>query len=276
MLWRGESTRKRLLLLVGVFGAGALLLGGFSAPVGATNNNVSAVICGGDAPGAGIDVTQPNDDSIVTQPTTTFRGTVSNATQIEVTIDGQYAATLAVGINQATFAIDLTLSEGTHTATFTANDVCLAANASDSVVVTYQVVTEPSDGSSVPTDVGDGTVIGSTGEDADTEPVSEKGWPRSIPVIGEVVDDFISDVTRKAGIDTAFKTSNPTIGTIRVGLTVVALSAVVMAGSVAPLVIQASPGLWVIFGTTRQASRRIVTWSLRAGGVLLMAVAYFI
>lgn len=275
MPWRAESIRKRLFL-VGMIAATLLFTHALAGPVSATDNNVSAVICGDDATGASIDVTQPNDDSIVTQPTTTFRGTVTNATQIEVKVDGQYTATLAVGFNQATFMVDLTLAEGTHTVMFTANDICLVADASDNVVITYQAATEPSDGGSVPTDVGEGTVVGAGDDETDTEQVSKNGWSRSIPVIGEPIDDLIGNIVRAAGIDDAVKGESPVVGIMRIGLTVVALSTVVMAGAIAPTVMQVSSGLWGIFGTSGRTPRRIVTWSIRIGGVLLLAIAYFI
>lgn len=257
------------------FFVGLLVWTFMSWPVAATDSGVHATICGDDAPAANIEITQPNDDSIVSQPTTTFRGVVSNAAQVEAQVDGNYASTVSIGHDQADFAVDLTLTEGTHTVTFTAIAICEAADDTDSIVITYQPASEPSDGGSTPTDVGEGTVVGPTEEEVEAEPIPDRNQPGRIPII-EDLGRVVNDVARSVGLDNAFTQAEVIVGVARVTLTVVAVTTVVMAGTIAPVVAQALPNLWSGFGVPTRASRRILTWTVRVGGILLLAVAYLI
>ncbi len=252
-------------LVVGV----GLLTFGAADNVRAVDTGVNAVICGQDAPGASIDITQPNDDSIVNQPASTFRGTVANATQIEVEIDGQYDSTVTIAYNQATFAIDLSLTEGTHTVKLTANDVCQVKNASDSIVITYQPVDEPSDGGSTPTDVDGGTVVD---PDGPAPTPSDGPWFERSPLL-KGVTEFVADVGRLLGIDRPFVGDGPVLGIIRTTSVLGALFVIAMAGALAPWVQQRVPRLRSPFGMTTTASHRLVTWLLRLSAFIVIVLA---
>lgn len=123
------------------------------AAVKGTNLTVS--ICGSSA-GSGLTITTPVSDSVVNQATITLSGTVLNATQIEVRVDGQYSSTIPLNASDVSYTMQLTLTVGTHTILLTANDVCGISNASSQTVVTYQPGATQTTGSATPTNSGGG------------------------------------------------------------------------------------------------------------------------
>lgn len=273
MRWAGDvKNRLRRVTLP----LAAAILGMFwlvvPAQVGAVNSEIGAIVCGTTPPAASITITEPNNDSVVNQSNVTVRGTVSNASQIDVRVDGQYSNTLAVGPTQTSFETQVGLSAGTHTISVIANAICEGEDGSDSIVVTYETQTDPSDGGSTPTDVGDGVVVG--GEVSGNEEVKTTAF-QQLPVIGAAVA-VISDFAAFTGLDATIPSSNTFLGVSRIGLTTAALALVVAAGSVAPIVLQAAPGLTKLFNTTSIRSRMYVGWLLRVGGLLLMGLVYFL
>lgn len=154
------TKRARLLLLVGA--CCALLTSGYVAPGSVTAESiVQAIVC---REGATLSIMQPASDSVVIETTLPINGMVTQATQIEITIDGQFNGVVPLNAAATNFATTVQLSAGTHTVRLTAIDACQIANASDQVVITYEA--PPTSGGSVggetATDVpaGGGVVIG--------------------------------------------------------------------------------------------------------------------
>lgn len=254
--------------------AGILLSGAFAWPALAVDNQIGAVVCGVGSPGASIDITQPTDDSVVNQAVTTFRGTVNNTSQISVEMDGDYVSTVAIGNNQTEFATDISLSEGTHTIVMTANDICGVQDATDSIVITYQPAVEPSNGGTTPTEVDQGP---DTAVQADEVITKDDVYHQiqQIPIIGSAVS-MASEFIAATGLESTVTTSNVVVGVSRVGLTVAALTSVVMASSLAPVAAQTVPGISEMFNVASTRSMLYLGWVIRGAGVLVMAFAYFL
>lgn len=276
MPWYGVNLRSSLALFV------VLALGGvFTActhTAYAVDTEIGAVVCGNDAPGAAIEISQPINDSVVNQPTVTFRGTVNNTAQIEVFIDGSRDRTLAIGANQTSFQTDVTITEGTRTVEIVASDICNGQDASDSVAITYQPIAQPSSGGMTPTSVD--AAQDQSGAAATDTPIRDDPTVRTIeqlPVIGAAVG-IISDFASSIGLEsTVFGGSVPiTTGAARVGLTVAAVSSLVMASSLAPVAAHAIPGVSEVFHTGSHRSMIYLEWVIRGIGVLAMSLAYFL
>lgn len=244
----------------------------WAMPAYAVESEIGVVVCGGSVPAAQVAITEPVSDSIVTQATTTLRGTVANATQIEVAVDGDYSQTFSVGANDTSFETDLTLVEGTHTITMTAIGICGSQNATDEIVLTFQREAEPSAGATTPTeiDTGDGGVVIADGHIDDGH---EKFG--QAPLVGAVVNG-IAGFTRVIGLENTVNTTNPLVGISRIGVTVVALVSVVMASSLAPIAAQFVPGVSELFNATNHRSMLYLGWVIRGVGVLALALAYFL
>lgn len=276
-LRRAENVKNnRRLLRLSTLVVGLSLLWLPAMPVAATNSSdIGVIVCGGAVPAAQIDITEPLSDSVITQADTTFRGTVANATQIDISVDGNYSQTVAVGTSDSSFETDLTLTEGTHTITATANGICGSAPALDSVVVTYQPEAETSGGSSTPTTVtddGNGVVVGdglTLSDDHTATPLDR------IPIVGPVVN-AVTNFAQAVGLENTVNTTNVVVGVSRVGITVAALTSVVMASSLAPVAAQRLPGLSQVFNTTSHRSMLYLGWAIRGIGVLAMALVYFV
>jgi len=247
-------------------------------PAYAVDSQIGVSVCGGNVPSAQIDITQPLSDSIIGQSPVTFRGTVANATQIEIDINGQYNGTFALGANSTTFEKDVALPVGTNTVTMTANAICGGQNASDSTVVTFQPATEPSSGGSTPTEL-DGTVT-LDGSPVEAEQIKDEDIVQVIerlPVIGAAVS-VVSDFAVATGLEATITGNNTPVvaGTARVALTVAALSSIVMASSVAPIAAQAIPGLSEAFNVHSHRSMMYLGWIVRGVGLVALALAYFV
>lgn len=242
------------------------------AVTNAVNSEVGVTVCSGSSPPAEVQITEPNDDSVVSQSTIDLRGSVANASQIEIQVDGQYSSTLAVGAAQTTFETQVSLAVGTHTILVIANPICQGPNAQDSIVITYEPETQPSDGGSTPTDVGGGVVVGDGSEDDQN---IETAGVRQIPIIGAAVG-LVTDFSAFSGLDATIPANNTVVGVFRVALTIAALTLIVAASTVAPLFLQAFPGISELFNTNSSRRRAYVGWILRVGGVLLMGLVYFL
>lgn len=121
------------------------MIGGFASAsqIGA-ESLVQAIIC---REGATLLIAQPASDSVVVDTLLPLSGTVTQATQIEITIDGQFNGVVPLNAAATSFATTVQLSPGTHTIGLTAVDACQIANATDQVVVTYQM--PPANGGSI-------------------------------------------------------------------------------------------------------------------------------
>ena len=244
----------------------------------AVDTQVGARVCGSNPSGALIDITQPVDDSVVNQSSVTFRGTVASASQIVIEVDGAYDGTLAIAANQTTFDTNISFPLGTHTVSMRAIEVCGGPDGTDSVVLTYEPAVEPSAGTDTDTSVdpqvtGAGVVI--------TDDIIKEGDTvtqiEQLPVIGAAVS-VVSDFAAAIGLEsTVIGNNTPAIaGVARVGITVAALTSVVMATSLAPLAAQAIPGVSEAFNVSSHRSMLYLGWIIRGVGVLAMAFAYFL
>lgn len=284
MPWRDvvrSSGYLRAVVFIGLALFGALSQAPAAAAVSA-DTQIGAKVCGSNPSGALLDITQPNDDSVVNQTVVTVRGTVASASQIVVELDGSYNSTVAMEANQVAFAIDLALPEGTHTITLRANEVCGGADGVDTVVVTYTPeIDEPSNGETTPTEIeGGGVIINPEITDVETEAIAENDIMRRIeqlPLIGAAVS-VVSDFATAIGLENTIVGNNtPAIaGVARVGITVAALTSVVMASTLAPLAVQAVPGVSEVFNVSSHRSMMYLGWIIRGAGVLAMAIVYFL
>ena len=255
----------------------ALFIAWLPTTAGAVQSDINVSICSDQLVPAGVTIDEPRDDSVVGQSVITLRGTAANSSQLEIEVDEQYVTTLAIGAGQATYETTLTLEPGTHTITVVATAICGGEDANDSVVITYQPETQPSSGDGTPTQLdGTRTLDGTPDEQASIDSDSLQ-MILGIPVIGSAVG-IVSDFAASTGL-TATVTGNNTpviAGVARVGLTVAAMSSIVMASSLAPVAVRSIGGLSELFSIKSHRSMSYLSWIIRGVGVLTLALAYFI
>lgn len=277
MRWRNINAKPEHIG-AGLLGAVLLPIVSLCAVVGATDTQIGVAVCGSDSQGAQIDIAQPLNDSVHNQSSLTFRGTVTNTSQIEVVINGDIDRTVAIAANQTAFNIDVLLKPGTHTVLLQANDICGGQDASDTVVITYDPITQPSSGTNTPTVVQGSQTL--DGESVATESLTDEDVVSQIeqlPVIGAAVS-IVSDFVTAIGLESTMSNGNASTvtGVARVAVTVAALTSVVMAGTFAPIAAQAVPGISEAFSVSSHRSMLYLEWVIRGVGALAMALAYFI
>jgi hypothetical protein len=243
------------------------------------DTEIGVSLCGSSVPAAQLTVTEPASDSVVPNAVTSFRGTVANTTQVEIMIDGQFNNSVSIGANETTFQADVTLAQGTHTVTVTAIAICGGQNASQDIILTHQPAVEPSSGVTTPTEIpadtpDEGVVISS--EPLEEGDVAAPGIEQ-LPVIGPIVN-AVTDFSQSIGLSQTLAGSGAplSVGVARVALTAAAVTSVVMAASLAPLALQAAPGITEVFHAGSHRSMIYLEWAIRGVGVLAMAIAYFI
>lgn len=153
-----RNVRKLALLATFAFVVPVML----SRPVSARDTTVGATLCNG-VTGSAISITTPQNDSVLSAQEVTVEGAVSNATYIEVSVDGAYDTTYPLSIGDTTYSLTVSLGSGTHTIRLVANDRCQLQNDSAETVVTIQNQSESSNGDSTSTAVG-GSPTGTTDE----------------------------------------------------------------------------------------------------------------
>lgn len=127
-----------IVKLASFVGLGVLFIGLFvSLPVFADGSNISAVVCGQHS-SSNLVIDQPKSDSVVSRPRVAISGQITNSTQIEILLDGQYNSTIPLTISQTTFQAAVTLARGTHTVTLVPNNICGVQEAGTSVVLTFE------------------------------------------------------------------------------------------------------------------------------------------
>lgn len=267
------STRGKIMKLVLLL---AIVLGLLFSPVGiahATDNTVDVAVCSNDGRGSAITITKPLNSSVVKQPTTTFMGNVRNATQIKIEIDGAYVSTVSIGSDQATFATDIALTEGTHTIKFFANDVCQNSNGSDTVAITYTPDNSVISDGLTPTGLDGGVTIGSDGVAR-----SEDATPfqiQHLPAIGPLYK-AVTDLAILVGLDATFKAgaSNVLVGGTRVALSTTALTLLIIPSIFFPLVARyAPPKVSTLVKAEIRRERHYLDRIFRGiGGVLLILI----
>lgn len=161
MRWRVERKSNILVRFLNALVAGVcaivlslLPVGLASAQTAGAGSLIGATICGSSS---SIVLAQPISDSIVTLSTVSLQGSVHQASQIEVRVDGTFDSTIPISVGQTAFSGSVELSAGTHTILLTAINVCSGSNAEATAVVTYTAPPEiPSGGggSSTPTNTG--------------------------------------------------------------------------------------------------------------------------
>lgn len=120
---------------VGIIALGATIaLAGFFSTNVSAQSNVKAQIC---RPSAGLTISAPQSDSVVTSPDVVLKGTVAQAAQIEVSIGDVFDSVIPLSAGQTSFESTVQIHQGTHTIKLTAIDSCGGDNTDSSVVVTF-------------------------------------------------------------------------------------------------------------------------------------------
>lgn len=137
-----------------LIGCGVIVTGFFmplmAMPVVA--GDVHAIICRNPST---VTISSPGNDTILKNGTVSLAGVVSQASQLEVSIDGQYDSTIPVAYTSTTYSGSVRLTLGTHTIKVVSVDICQLGNADATVVVTYQPdILKQSEGVNVPTEIG--------------------------------------------------------------------------------------------------------------------------
>ncbi len=162
----GYAAKNRsvaVLLLPLIIGSGIVASGIMAAPVQA-QTMVSTTICRNSST---VTISSPQSDSVVTSPFVTLSGTVAQAGQIEVYIDGVFDSVVPLSVAQTTFQTSVQLSTGTHTIKLVAIDSCESTNGETTMVLTYTpLTTGGSSGTTTPTEVDGGVMIDSSGAPA--------------------------------------------------------------------------------------------------------------
>lgn len=154
----------------------------------AVDTTVSTSICNADAgSSASLVIDSPVSDSVVNLASITLTGSVKDVSQIDISIDGDYSQTVAIGAGMLSFSIGMTLSPGTHTILASGVDVCNITDPSDTVVVTYQPDTQPSTGSETPTvTTGSNPTVGGPGNNP-IESDDKDTWVNDIPLLPQAL-----------------------------------------------------------------------------------------
>ena len=211
MHWRVEGkirTRFRLInaFIAGVFSMilGLLIVSQAAAYSSGTGSVIGATIC---ANSSTIVLIQPVSDSVVTSPSVTLQGTVQQASQIEIRVDGVFDSTIPISVGQTAFSGTVALAQGTHTISLTAVNLCSGTNIDTSVVVTYAPASQaPSNGLEVPTDAG-GVIKGGVGRVLDDNttnhnPTMFDNLTKPLQNIADWLNVGIGDGTFQQGVTT--------------------------------------------------------------------------
>lgn len=146
---------RRALLAAG--GVALLASGLFVAVPQAYAAQIQTIIC---RTPSTVSIDAPANDTVVTNGAMQLSGSVRQANQVEVYIDGVLDSIVPLSVTDTTYVAHIQLQEGTHTIKVTSIDTCQLGNADASVVVSYQpAVPAPSVGATVPTTVGGDTGV---------------------------------------------------------------------------------------------------------------------
>lgn len=240
----------------------------------AVSTEVNVNVCGAGAQPAEVKIDEPRDDSVINSPTVTLRGTVMNTSQIEVSVDGAYTKTIAVGANQTSFETSLDVTQGTHTIRLAASATCQAADATDDVVLTYQPIDAPTNGSTTPTQIEESGVIVSDQPVGDSKSATvENGGFASIPILG-AFGGVMADAFSRVGLDSTIENQPAALAIARVSVTLVSLSGIVLAGAAAPHLLHAAS----MVGPGKVIPPRLrfgATWAIRIASAGLFFTTFF-
>jgi hypothetical protein len=260
MLYSVAGAKNQFRILLALF-VGVIALGS-SPAVYAQDSTVNLSVCGSGA-GSTVTIDLPINDSVVDQPTVQVSGTVAGASQIDVSVDGQYDSTIPLGPGQGNYSTPVQLTSGTHTISLVANDVCNVQDGNASVVVTYQPQSNPGTGGATPTEVGDGG--GAILNNDPIEPDDDKKTGLdSWPVIGPLIQ-FGRDMAIALDFEVTSRPGTLWQSMVRFSLIVVGIS-IALFGNVAV-------SAW---GWTNGKLSIAKQWGIRALGIILMLVAFVI
>ncbi len=238
------------------------------------SSTVVVAICGA---GATISVTEPASDSVVTEPAIVFKGSVTQATQIEVEVDGAFDSVVSLGATQQTYEAPVQLSVGTHTVKLTAVDSCDGVNASTSSVITF---TPPpgtsSSGASTNTGVNTGSSAGTggvtihSGEGADVRTAE----PHNV-VLQPLFDAFdgLSKWLNIAPVDSSYETTGAKLSLLRAIIIAVGAGLLIMG---APTSFVSRVALLFWFDRFGKKRRRVVKYGIRIIGAVLLLGGLFL
>jgi len=261
-------------LLLAIFLASTIFV---SQPASATSTQINANICGGINQGSTISITSPASDSSVDSPTLLIEGTVSSASQIVSTVNGQYSQTVALSINQSTFQLTETLTPGTTTIELVAYDTCAVQNDSDSIVVTYSPNTDPGDGGDTPTDVdttGGGVVVSDKPTKLPEQSMLDR--LRTVAVAGPIIS-LIEASMRAIGLDSTVEKGGIIVGAFRVGLFFAGLMMTLFASVMLQnFAMRWVTGLHALFPRAWRGKQFYRLWTVRIVGAALLLLALWI
>jgi hypothetical protein len=233
-----------------------------SAQVG---SEVNAVICG---VGSYVNISSPLSDTVVTEPVVTIRGSVQQASQLEVRVDANFNGIVPIAETLQTYETTVELTPGTHTIVLKAIDSCGTQNNEATVVLTSAPKpSQPSDGSTVPTSTG-GVTIG--------EPVEqpEENTAGIVPPVIADTWDTILDWLNITTNDTS-DSSAPRLSLLR-ALTLAAgtyLATIGLATTIVSFFAAHPP--FTRFETTTER-RKKASWFFRILGVVLLLCGFFL
>lgn len=276
---RAKNNWLQLLLAVGA--SYLVVLCVLAMPVAAqAGSMVGATVCTSTST---ITLDAPISDSIVTTPTVALSGSVTQASQVEVRIDGAFDNTIQLNMGQTTYSGSAQLSPGTHTIEVTAISICPGSSGTASSVVTYEVPPQtPSTGGSTPTNVGGGasggvTVDSTTGVNKPGAQEQQSGLLQQIIVVPlRTIGSWLNinqrdtDYARADSIDTMGTARAVTFGA-GLYLAVIGLAPALLA-PVAALPVLAS----VIPGATPPLRVRWLSRTGRIVGLLLLLGTLFL
>ena len=242
---------------------------------GATDTSINAKVCGGN-PDPKLRIAQPKSDSLVKNPAVTIRGTVKNASQVEVRIDGALNNVFGIGASQVAYSTDVQLSEGSHTVGLTAIGICSGEDTVE-LVVTYQPKAKPSQGSQVNTAVGGSSSDNNSSSVTEGIPTPSTETSDSIPApnVPTVFQPYLGNISNDLGLQQTFD-SGVLKGAARIVLVAAAGTIAVAAGALAPTLIAALPPVKSFYKHHKHHGRFIIGTTLRLFSVPLFLAAYFL
>lgn len=247
----------------------------FAAPHVSANTDVYTIIC---VESSSVTISTPASDSTVTEGSITLSGTVSQANQIEVYIDDAFDSAIPLTIGQTDYSSLIQIPTGTHTIRTEAINSCGGINATASSVVTFTAPpSQPSIGSETPTDVEPSSGVnnqsqGVAGPAVETSVLASLPLPQSIrtPIENGLLWLGV-DLTEDVGVTGGRLTP--------------ARAAIVMA-SMSLLALGFIPRTRHALAASKFAKRfmpertlvdrkRVITWTLLAGGGFALFIALF-
>lgn len=227
--------------------------------------DVHAIVCGDHAE---IGVQRPQSDSIVTKPDVTLVGTVKQANQLEVYVDGALDSVVPLTMGATTYETTVHLAPGTRTTKVVAIDACQRANATASVIVTYQSSVVESRGGQTPTQVGGGVMIGVAQEPAPAQPESPLQRIFSKPLVNIAKD---LDLIPSSTVGQSSSLSQPTrLALVAAGTAIVTFSSALLGIEWLNRTLQLAA---VHIGLRQAYASKLV---LVTAGLLIVAVAFLL